>query len=581
MEARRQAVSRASCSFYTTLTTLFVLLWIVAYGARYGVPSVRNLKSTIASYNIYTPLGSSPSHVVPAALNSVDDLIAAIQKAAAAAAGGRALAEEAAALGKRERAEWHNNNPCRSRSELQGMYDRRKFARDVSPNSRWETVMDEYAKLHRTCLRLVRNSTEYFLNRSSSTGCKFVILDTPKVGLGNKLLLKASVLLFAVLTQRVLLIPSDNQNGLEQLCEPFVGSSWKLEKDSAIQNYAHLWQSTGAFQKWVDRNEIRSERSPRTPDQFFAANLIDPYQPMVRFYCNTEQAYLSKVTWISIGGCVYFLPKLFAIPAFRPALEQLFPDRMVLTHIMRSMLLPADHVWERIRNVEDVYLDTSHKRVGVQLRFFGLQSQYKHKNDIVNEHVLQCGNENGFLPRVLPPRVSSSRYPQNAEKPRNITKVLIASLFPGLHDYLSPIYLQQMTETGEGVGVVQLTSENEQHFGSEVDVQAFVEIMCLSFSDFLVVTPWSTFGGVAQAYGALKPWFVNYDSDGPACDRAQTVDVCFDQARDDFLCPHDPELHGKSLLSHVPYIKRCLRNDADGVQLITDHESNAPLIPTK
>ena len=89
---------------------------------------------------------------------------------------------------------------------------------------------------------------------------------------------------------------------------------------------------------------------------------------VTRFFCNTEQAFLTKATWLHFSGCLYFLPKLFAVPAFRPVLEALFPDpTLTLTYLLRSLMLPRNDVWEQVKQYDkDLFADVD-RRVGIQV----------------------------------------------------------------------------------------------------------------------------------------------------------------------------------------------------------------------
>ncbi|CAM6100092.1 unnamed protein product [Calypogeia fissa] len=560
-----------AASFYATLGTLSVLLWVLgSYSNNSGLPtyprffSLKEIRHIASSYNKYTPLQAKKSREPAVSFYTANDIINALRSvtALAASSGPEVLFEE------EEEDQWHMENPCRSRWELPIMYASRNVAQDLVPNPAWEEVFEEYTMMHRTCMSQMGNVTERFLSKNSNaTGCKFLIVELPKVGFGNKILFKASAMLFSILTQRVILI-LDNLNITDHLCEPFVGSSWNLKDAIGVHDYRDFWHTRSDFQLWVDKTEYKN---PTQVDELHAVDFGDRFQPLDRYYCNTEQAYMSRVPWISMSGCVYFLPKLFAIPAFRLALEDMFPDRMALTHVLRTVFLPSDHIWERIDDINDLSLRHTQSLVGVQLRYFQHLPQYKKMNDLVNQRVLHCVTTNKLLPTALP----AGELNDYDHHQRNTSKVFIASLFPGLHDYLSEIYVKRMTATGDGLGLVQLTHESEaQHFGSE-DVEAFVEIICLSLSDALLVTPVSTFGGLAQAYGALRPWFINVDDDGgPACARAKSVDVCFDQAAETFICPHDPDVHGLSVLDSVPYMQKCLKKESMGMQLVTEHESN-------
>lgn len=79
-----------------------------------------------------------------------------------------------------------------------------------------------------------------------------------------------------------------------------------------------------------------------------------------------EQAYLTQVTWLSLMGSLYFLPKLFAIPSYRATMEALFPDpSLALTHMLRTFMLPADKVWAQVKIREKQYLNKMHTQVGI------------------------------------------------------------------------------------------------------------------------------------------------------------------------------------------------------------------------
>ncbi len=123
------------------------------------------------------------------------------------------------------------------------------------------------------------------------------------------------------------------------------------------------------------------------------------------------------------------------------------------------------------------------------------------------------------------------------------------------------------------VTIMQLSWKFEQGFTIEEDAQALVEVILLSFSDEMIVTPMSTFGGVAHAYGALVPWFARKikwfhekpeDEDEPTSVpyvRRQTVDACQHLPPKAFECPHDPDFHGTSVVALAPYFRDCLAED--------------------
>lgn len=513
-------------------------------------------------------------------LPDVPALIEAIRKATERA-GGDADFQEA------DRERWHKRNPCKSRTELEPFYTRRRFVKHVSPNPKWEIVLSEYEKLHRTCIRKVGfNVDEYFLVRNHSTGCKFVVAGGPIwAGLGNKVLPTIAVLVYAVLTQRVLLVP--NASLLPKLiCEPFEGSSWGIdtkERYTPVETHENLWTPYKEFEEMVDMVSSGKIDVGSNGTKIYGVRAANWCQPVARFFCDVEQAFYNQIPWIYFTSCVNFLPKLFAIPAFRPVLEDLFPDNMATIHLVRSIMKPSDSVWERVVNVDKMYLKSADRRLGVQIRYRESKPQFERYHDMVNRNVLGCALRSGILPSVngstnlfsLPPRITlngDSDVDSSHPLPTKITSVFITSLFSSLRDHLSNLYHRNPPKSGDVVGIYQLSQGAIQGFGLEEDTQALSEILCLSFSDDLFVTPLSTFGGLAQAYGALTPYFIEYrdDSTLPPCERGQTMDPCYQDPQKTYTCPHDPDLDGRVISDVIPYIVDCPVIDVpNGLQMMT------------
>lgn len=503
---------------------------------------------------------------------------------------------------------WRSQHPCQSRGELQPLYDRRKFVAGYQPGAGWTKVLEEYEALHRKCIQSVGdNLNDYFLTGNTSTGCQFLVADALDFGLGNRLLTVASASLYAILTHRVLLVPTSTRLP-DLMCEPFVGSSWRVESEGVFtpaDKHPQLWTSTNTLLHKVDLtqtaggDEFRNSSSDSSEEfvsKTYASRGEDgAWHPVDRFFCDTEQAYVkSKVTWVYLTGCHYFLPNLFTVPSFRPTLERLFPDhKMALTTVMRSLMLPSDPVWRQVKEADDVHFNRrvnsefSH-RIGIQVRYVGGKDQYEKLNEFVNTRIVNCLIENAIL--QLPPNSSHNNDTTSStseakynvaevedDHSRRQSTVFIASLHDGLLKHLKSIYnsstsagsddddghsrhmLESTSVANNPVRVVQLTHGEEQKSGLDEDQGALAEILLLSFSDDLFVTPSSTFGGIAQVYGGLIPWFIDYDpASNNSCFHGQTVDICFSRSSEMFTCPYDTHsFNGKRLADVMPYIKEC------------------------
>jgi xyloglucan fucosyltransferase len=506
--------------------------------------------------------------------NALDGLIRSLQEATELAAAG----EESSWFTPEVRERWNRENPCVSRTEMRQKYRLRESVPYVQPNPRWQEVLQEYSKLHRACMHAINGDPlAYFLSKNSTVNCKFMVVDAEEAaGLGNRLVMIASAFTYALLTQRVLLVP----RGIlppELLCEPFEGSSWRDFDPSGIVTPFRVseayWTKSALFHNRIDIAR-KSKESPEVVQHYAVGdgNGIYTEQPDSRFFCDTEQDYYKNVTWVYIMGCIYFTPKLYAVPSFRPVLDALFPGRMALTNVLRDVMPPSDKVWARVKSIEQEHgLQRADRRLGIQVRYRFKAEQFVRMHHDVENRILQCGIEND----LLPPTVTSETLTPIGSN-QTVVSVFVASLFEGVKDYLSKTYQQYTTANGERVEVVQLSHEGEQKYGVKIFQEALAEIVTLSFSDALFVTPQSTFSGVAQGYGGLVPWFIGFRETEAGrvrapCTRGQTVDVCFQVPYDyTFRCAYDPAVNGYEISHVFPDIQRCLDADTPGLQLITD-----------
>lgn len=480
-------------------------------------------------------------------------------------------------LSPAERRAWEEKHPCTSRRELKQLYKERGRTKDlVQTPPHLELLLHEYEKLHRTCIKKSGNLTNLFLSRTSN-GCKFLVGEAGN-GIGNRILWMTSTLMYAILTQRVILV--DPRSLVPALmCEPFPGSSWMAPSDfPAADLRPDLWTSTENFMKGVDnaKRSATPANNNSSTVSVFAARGDDTWGPASRFYCTTEQQLFQEVPWLTLGGCLYFLPELFAVPTFRPIMESLFKNRIPLTHLLRYGMLPVDSIWAKVKRVRQTYFSNAYRLVGVHLRYRDGYADYLAKNTVVNHNVLRCALENDILPNHTSSSMGifdggdegDSELPGTAGGGRGKrVMVFIASLYGGLYDFLGIRYPEEATVTGEVVGLVQLSREGAQLSGLNIDATALVEVMCLSLCDTLLTSPMSTYSELAQAYGGLTPWIVHFEhGPGPGCTRGQSMDGCYQGGASTYTCPYDPDLDGKFVVKLVRSLKPC--QDASGLQLV-------------
>lgn len=308
---------------------------------------------------------------------------------------------------------------------------------------------------------------------------------------------------------------------------------------------------------------------PPQPPHFHHVRANEGWAPHSRFFCDNEQERLQQVKWINfINGCLYFLPDLFAIPMFQPVLEDLFPDRDPVTHLLRQLTLPVDTIWEMVRDVYIKHFSGASKVVGMQVRYRDGTAMYRTLNSLVNERISKCGLDHGLIPDPA----ASLGVSRTEGGP---LVIFIASLFPGLREHLEREYrgtLKMRLGKMTSLKLVQLSKYGFQAFDMEGDHQAFLEIICLSLVDELLTSPQSTYGQIAQGLGALTPWLLDFQHRDPGdksmnCVRGQSTDACFQFPTSKFTCPFNKGVDGKDVTEVVPYLKPC-QDLGDGLQLV-------------
>lgn len=238
---------------------VFSLVVVVAYWRTFAVQrGAATVLSTLSlTLNPSSPTASTPPKQGPLLQPAVTKLVEAIRREVLKVERNTGSSPNT----DFDLAKWREENPCTSRTELATYYGRlldspNRKGLGIAESRQWETVLYEYERLHRVCIRAAGNLTEYFYARNSTTGCKFMVAES-KNGLGNKLFIMAPSLLYAILTQRVILIPQST--GVPDLmCEPFPGSTWRLS--SEIQNTdVPIWNQTREFLDNVDRAKREHE----------------------------------------------------------------------------------------------------------------------------------------------------------------------------------------------------------------------------------------------------------------------------------------------------------------------------------
>lgn len=392
------------------------------------------------------------------------------------------------------------------------------------------------------------------------TDCKYVFL-TIHAGLGNRMLEIASAFLYALITNRVLLV--DRYKEIADLfCEPFPDTSWLVPSDFPL-NYGEFTQSSPESygnmvqNKVVGGNTDRSLAASRLPYVYLHLDGNYGFHDKL-FYCEDDQLFLQDVPWLIMRTDMYFVPSLFLIPAYQDELSRLFPEKdAVYHHLARYLFHPTNDIWYSVKKYYRSYLAKADKIVGIQIRIFetkGILQRNGPFPHILNQ-ILSCAQNE----KILPEFSATEEAGTSAESKTNRTiAVLTTSLSSWYSDRIQERYNEHRTVDGTTVKVYQPSHEEYQRSRNKKhNMKALAEIYLLSMSDVLITSGFSTFGYTSQGLAGLTPWimFRSYDhvTPDPPCRRAMSIEPCFHQAPFyDCKAKRDADLG-----SVVPYVRHC------------------------
>ncbi|KAG2319896.1 hypothetical protein Bca4012_053855 [Brassica carinata] len=381
-----------------------------------------------------------------------------------------------------------------------------------------------YEKLHKRCgpgTKAYKKATKNLDHdhdddenqvRSSYKACRYVVWVATDYGLGNRMISLVSLFLYALLTERIMLI--DQRKDISDLfCEPFPDTSWLLPLDFPLMDHigSYYKEHSRCYGNMLKNHAINSTT---VPPLHLYLHLIHDYRNLDKmFFCEENQAFIKNVPWLFVKSNLYFAPSLWLIPSFQTKLIKLFPQRdTVFHHLSRYLFHPTNQVWGMVTSIYNANLSKVDEVLGLQIRVFSTPSGYLQH---VMDQVVSCTQRENLLPKT--PRVKA---------------VLVASLHPEYSDELRNVFSERR---GEIIEVYQPSGERVQQTDEKLhDQKALAEIYLLSLADKLVTSRRSTFGYVAHGLGGLKPWIL-YKPDksappDPPCVRALSMEPCFIRA---------------------------------------------------
>ncbi|GAV71529.1 XG_FTase domain-containing protein [Cephalotus follicularis] len=398
------------------------------------------------------------------------------------------------------------------------------------PSSYLISRLRRYEALHKRCGPYTDsyNKTVEQLksgHRPASSHCNYLVWISFS-GLGNRILTLCSAFLYALLTDRVLLV-DPGVDMVDLFCEPFPEVSWFLPTDFPLKSQFDSFsqESPHCYGKLL-KNSTSNNSKGLMSQSFVYLHLVHDYDDHDKlFFCDEDQTFLHKVPWLIMKTDNYFVPSLFLIPSFEKELGNLFPKKETVFHFLgRYLLHPTNPVWGLITRYYNAYLAKADERVGIQIRVFDTGTgPFQH----VLDQILSCTMKENLLPEI------DRLLPMTSQSGTHISKaVLITSLGSGYFEKVRDMYWEYPTVTGEIIGVYQPSHEEYQQTEKQMHNQkAWAEMYLLSLTEVLVTSSWSTFGYVAQGLGGLKPWILykpeNRTAPDPPCRQAMSMEPCF------------------------------------------------------
>ncbi|KAF8087345.1 hypothetical protein N665_0588s0014 [Sinapis alba] len=390
---------------------------------------------------------------------------------------------------------------------------------------------------------------------SSDKECRYVVWVATEHGLGNRIISMVSVFLYALLTERAILI--DQRKDISDLfCEPFPDTSWLLPLDFPLMGQLDSYYKGDSlcYGTMLKNHAINSTTIP--PLHLYLHLLHDYREVDKMFYCQQNQAFIKNVPWLIVKSNLYFAPSLWLIPSFQTKLIKLFPQKdTVFHHLSRYLFHPTNQVWSMVTSEYNANLSKADELLGLQIRVFSTPAGYFQH---VMDQIVSCTQREKLLPELAGSQV------MNISKTSKHKAVLVASLHPEYSDELRNMFVEQPSSTGEIIEVYQPSGEEVQQTNEKLhDQKALADMYLLSLTDKIVTTKRSTFGYVAHGLGGLKPWILYAPKNGaapdPPCVRALSMEPCFIRA----------PLHGcqAKKIKTTPFIRPC-ENWNLGIKLV-------------
>ncbi|EFJ22044.1 fucosyltransferase CAZy family GT37-like protein [Selaginella moellendorffii] len=408
-------------------------------------------------------------------------------------------------------------NSCKFKSENGASLHR--YATDRSPAL--QALLDRYSTMHSACVARDHDNLHHIIAKNTAkitnpSQCRYIVWSCT-FGLGNKLMSLVSTFLYAILSQRVLLL-EESPSWDRLFCEPFIDSHWKLPRGLSLKDDQSI-----SFPDFYARCRGHLSRSdvcrsqPVLPIVFSANTKPEEHRFLV---CPSAMASVRNIPVLNFRNSnQYFAAGFFLNPSLRPILEAIFPERRVFHNLAGFLLNPSDEVWGSIQSLHSVKFRGASRRIAVQLR----ESKGDYR-DYYDASVPRCiRSKSGLCPIEIDEFLESKNKSIASD---DYIAVYVASLVGEHAAKLNASLRDVESQTGQRFELVTLGADEEQRDDVDHQQRALVDIWSLSLADVLLTSHMSTFGYTAQGLAGLTPYFLKPWRDDP-CWPSVSSDPCF------------------------------------------------------
>ncbi|KAJ7558936.1 hypothetical protein O6H91_04G062100 [Diphasiastrum complanatum] len=397
-----------------------------------------------------------------------------------------------------------------------------------------QALLDSYTKMHRNCVSWEHAKLNEMYLKKLAPDCRYVVWSCTYIGLENKFLSLISSFLYALLSQRVLLVDQADWDSL--FCEPFLGSSWIAPSGLSLKNA--IFPSFSQFYDQgcgLDIQEDHPECNSSVVSVVFSENSKPSEHRFL--VCPSAIASVRNVPILSFQNSnQYFAVGFFLNPVLRPVLEALFPEHNVF-HLLSGFLLnPSQPVWEKVKNFYAMNLANSTRKIGVQLREF--KGQYRKTYDTTS--YLCIRSHSGLCPIEIDQAREKMKKEPNflALNSQEYVSVYVSLPAGGHYKQLKTSVGKIERETGQPFRVFTQEADGKQLQDVGRVQKALIDIWLLSLSDVLITSHMSIIGYIAQGLAGITPHLLKPWRDNP-CWLSVSSDPCFHFGPKKVVCQRD------------------------------------------